>query len=237
MGNAKLFPSSSCLGSGRLFSTSKPDKGDLRMPSLMDFPKRLFPNLVNTARNWFIATTLITPYFDNEFSRAEFVEGAKAAVEYVSGALSEGEFDRLKSVVSPECLSHLKNRVSQLSMQQRQLLSVKKDDIFISFIYQIGILMEDIKREEGSQPEAPEHTRHVEITFVCHSHPVFSEAMEDNERFKNYAEIKAEIDNRGGPVVSNYRFIRDMTKGVDDQWTINVVNHFLLQEVGRPEEE
>ena len=43
-----------------------------------------------------------------EFSRAEFVEGAKAAVEYVSGALSEGEFDRLKSVVSPECLSHLK---------------------------------------------------------------------------------------------------------------------------------
>ena len=46
-----------------------------------------------------------------EFSRAEFVEGAKAAVEYVSGALSEGEFDRLKSVVSPECLSHLKYTV------------------------------------------------------------------------------------------------------------------------------
>ena len=116
-------------------------------------------------------------------------------------------------------------------MQQRQLLSVKKDDIFISFIYQIGILMEDIKREEGSQSGwhffhqssplksslmlhsidaghlagSPEHTRHVEITFVCHSHPVFSEAMEDSERFKNYAEIKAEIDNRGGPVVSNYR--------------------------------
>merc|ERR1712039_707009 len=132
MGNTNLFPSSSCLGSGRLFSTSKPDKGDLRMPSLMDFPKRLFPNLVNTARNWFIATTLITPYFDNEFSRAEFVEGAK-------------------------------NRVSQLSMQQRQLLSVKKDDIFISFIYQIGILMEDIQKGEGSQPGSPEHTRHVEI--------------------------------------------------------------------------
>ena len=50
-------------------------------------------------------------------------------------------------------MHHLyRNRVSQLSMQQRQLLSVKKDDIFISFIYQIGILMEDIKREEGSQP-------------------------------------------------------------------------------------
>ena len=43
-----------------------------------------------------------------EFSRKEFVEGAKAAVEYISGALSEGEFDRLASVVSPECLSHLR---------------------------------------------------------------------------------------------------------------------------------
>ena len=52
----------------------------------------------------------------------------------------------------------------------------------------------------------PEHTRHVEITFVCHSHPVFSEAAEDDgERYRNYAEIKAEIDNRGGPIVSNYR--------------------------------
>jgi len=198
----------------------------------MDFPQRLFPNLVNTARNWFLATTLITPYFDNEFSRREFVEGAKAAVEYISGALSEGEFDRLASVVSPECLSHLRKRVSQLSLQQRQLLKVKKEDIFISFIYQIGILMEDIQKEEEGSPE---HTRHVEITFVCHSHPVFSEAIEskDDERYKNYAEIKAEIDNRGGPIVSNYRFIRDMTKGVEDQWTVNVVNHFLLQEVSR----
>ena len=80
----------------------------------------------------------------------------------------------------------------------------------------------------------PEPPRHVEITFVCHSHPVFSEALNDeSDRYKNYAEIKAEIDNRGGPIVSNYRFIRDMTKGVEDQWTVNVVNHFLLQEVGR----
>jgi len=200
----------------------------------MDFPKRLFPNLMNTARNWFLVTTLITPYFDNEFSRAEFVEGAKAAVEYISEALSEGEFDRLASVVSPECLSHLRNRVSELSLQQRQMLSVKKDDIFISFIYQIGVLMEDVQKQEDSPEGTPEHTRHVEITFVCHSHPVFSEAAEDDgERYRNYAEIKAEIDNRGGPIVSNYRFIRDMTKGVEDQWTVNVVNHFLLQEVAR----
>ena len=73
-GSSNLLPTSLCLGRGRLFSTSNPDNnGDLRMPSLMDFPKRLFPNVVNTARNWFLATTLITPYFDN---------GGSCVVEY-----------------------------------------------------------------------------------------------------------------------------------------------------------
>ena len=74
-GSSNLLPTSLCLGRGRLFSTSNPDNDDdLRiMPSLMDFPKRLFPNVVNTARNWFLATTLITPYFDN---------GGSCVVEY-----------------------------------------------------------------------------------------------------------------------------------------------------------
>lgn len=26
--------------------------------------------------------------------------------------------------------------------------------------------------------------------------------------------------------ICNYRFIREFTKGVEDQWTINVINHF-----------
>ena len=26
--------------------------------------------------------------------------------------------------------------------------------------------------------------------------------------------------------ICNYRFIREFTKGVEDQWTVNVINHF-----------
>ena len=37
-------------------------------------------------------------------------------------------------------------------MQQRQLLAVRKEDIFIAFIYQIGVLMEDIQKDERSPP-------------------------------------------------------------------------------------
>ena len=48
----------------------------------------------------------------------------------------------------PSYALRYRKRVSQLSLQQRQLLKVKKEDIFISFIYQIGILMEDIQKEE-----------------------------------------------------------------------------------------
>jgi hypothetical protein len=54
-------------------------------------------------------------------------------------------------------------------------------------------------------------------------------ATDDDPKF---LEMKAEIDKKGGPIVSNYRFIRDMTKGVEDQWTVNMVNHFLMTEAG-----
>lgn len=31
-----------------------------------------------------------------------------------------------------------------------------------------------------------------------------------------------------GPIILNYRFIRDYTSGVEDSWTINAINHFPL---------
>ena len=55
--------------------------------------------------------------------------------------------------------------------------------------------------------QAALNTRGTSRSLSCATDPVFSEAIEskDVERYKNYAEIKAEIDNSGGPIVSNYR--------------------------------
>ena len=59
------------------------------------------------------------------------------------------------------------------------------------------------------------------------------------QHFPNYAEkvqefganpleVKRYMDQHGGPHILNYRFIKDFTKGVEDSWNINALNHFML---------
>ncbi len=114
-----------------------------RLPSLTDFPEIAFPKLSHTLRNWFLTHTLIAPYFDPEFDVNDFISGAKAAVQLVSECLSSGELEPLQHLIEPNCLQTIKNNISTFSLSQRSALAVKEKDIFLSFVYQIGILLED----------------------------------------------------------------------------------------------
>ena len=42
---------------------------------------------------------LITPYFDPDFSMAEFKEGAKHAAVLIANSLAEGDLDQVKCTV------------------------------------------------------------------------------------------------------------------------------------------
>ena len=66
-------------------------------------------------------------------------------------------------------------------------------------------------------------TRHVEITWVGHSVPNYPYIVAN---LKSPTEIKNHVMERGGPLVLNFRFIKDFTKGVEDSWTINALNYF-----------
>ena len=46
-------------------------------------------------RNWFLARTLVTPYFDPNFSMADFKEGAKHAAVLIANSLAEGDLDKV----------------------------------------------------------------------------------------------------------------------------------------------
>ena len=98
-------------------------------------------------------------------------------------------------------------------------MALQQEDIYIGFSYQVGIMMEDHPTEENQS------TRQVEITWVGHSFPDYSGVL---EKFKNPLEIKNYMDQQGGPMILNYRFIKDFTKGVEDTWSINALNHFLI---------
>ena len=88
--------------------------------------------------------------------------------------------------------------------------------------------------------------RWVEITFVAHSHPKFDDTHDDAvgvvQSAANYRgsvvkesvkRLKETIHSDGGPVVLNYRFLREFSKGVDPStthWSISSINHFRMNE-------
>ena len=79
-------------------------------------------------------------------------------------------------------------------------------------------------------PEDPT-SRQVEITSVFHTFPNFLEVTRDVD---SPMDIKRKLDERGGPIILNYRLIKDFTKGRADRsdWKLTAANHFYLYEVG-----
>jgi len=167
-----------------------------------------------------MSKTLITPYFDNDFSMRDFSDGAKHAAATVSNDLAEGDFENMKNYLTPDCLETVEKSISLFNVAERAALAIDGKDIFFSFVYQIGILMEDHPTEENK------YIRHAEITWVGQHFPNYQDVIE--ECGGNPLEVKKYMDQYGGPQVLNYRFIKDFTKGVEDSWTINALNHFMI---------
>ena len=82
-----------------------------RLPPLMEFPPIQIPKLSHSLRNWFMSKTLITPYFDNDFSMRDFSDGAKHAAATVSNDLAEGDFENMKNYLTPDCLETVEKSI------------------------------------------------------------------------------------------------------------------------------
>lgn len=52
-----------------------------KLPQLMDFPPVIWPSFIKFIKNWMFANFIIRPYFEQEFSLAEFIEASKYAVQ------------------------------------------------------------------------------------------------------------------------------------------------------------
>ncbi len=189
------------------------------VPALMGFPNIVSPSLSHTMRNWFLSRALITPYFDAEFSQKEFDKGAHQAAVIVANRIAEGDFESLRRLVTPEAIKEIGINLSAYSPEERRLLAVTDDDIYFSFAHQIGIMMDDHPTIENAS------TKHVEIMWVGHSFPNYVDVVAEH---KNPLEVKKHMDAKGGPMVLNYRFIKEFTTDVEDTWQINALNHFFI---------
>ncbi|XP_063374539.1 uncharacterized protein LOC134662202 [Cydia amplana] len=190
-----------------------------KLPQLMDFPPVVWPSFIKFIKNWMFANLIIRPYFEPEFSLAEFIEASKHAVQVVSEALQKSDFKSLEGLVDKEAIAALKTAISQLSVTQRQLLSIDKEDIFYAFPYQVGVMFDESDK------------RWVEITMCYHVLRGLKQMQESGDLPPVSLGVQPEYQDK--IFILNYRFIREFTKGVEDSWWVNIVNHFQPQSLMR----
>lgn len=85
---------------------------------------------------------------------------------------------------------------------------------FIFILKQIGIIFNEDNEEK----------RFVEVTTIHHVLRGWAAMKERGEEPPLNMGMLPEYQHRIS--VCNYKFIREFTKGVESDWTINLVNHF-----------
>ncbi|XP_053673523.1 m-AAA protease-interacting protein 1, mitochondrial [Anopheles nili] len=187
-----------------------------KRPVLMEFPQLVWPSVIKTIRNWILVHFIIRPYFDRDFVLPDFVLGAKQALQVVSSSLAGGEVKQLEGLVDRAALADLKQSISKMSVAERYDIHVDKEDVYFSFPYQVGVMFDE--SEDDSQK------RFVEITMVFHVLKGLKGMIERGESVPLNVGVLPEFRDKIS--ICNYRFIKEFTKGVDSDWTVNVVNHF-----------
>ncbi|XP_055639663.1 m-AAA protease-interacting protein 1, mitochondrial [Toxorhynchites rutilus septentrionalis] len=190
------------------------------LPKLMEFPEIVWPSVTKSIKNWIMVHFIIRPYFDHEYNLQDFVQGAKQALQVISSSLAGGEYKNLEGLVDRLAINDLKHSVGKMSVAQRYDLMVNKEDIYFSFPYEVGIMFDD---EDASQK------RFVEITMVFHVLKGLKEMVERGEPIPLNIGIMPEFRDKIS--ICNYRFIKEFTKGVESDWTVNIVSHFKPNDI------
>ncbi|KAJ8679276.1 hypothetical protein QAD02_015063 [Eretmocerus hayati] len=209
----------SALHSTQTRNCSDDSQYRVQLPPLTDDPPIVWPTFFRSVKNFLQCKLIIQPRMDNDFTIEEFLDGSKYAMSTVSHALAAENYDSIRNLVSPEALQTARNKINTLSSEQKQLIAVNKDDIYVTFPYEIGIMYDDDRADQ----------KFVEITTVYHSlRGLARMRAEDKEPPINMGMLP---EYRNLLFVSNYRFIREYTEGVESSWTINMINHLMSTSV------
>ena len=185
---------------------------------LMDFPRIMFPKTIKLLKNIFF-NFFIKTYYDQSYSPLEFLEGSKEAVQNVSNLISNGNFEDLENqgLVEREPIQEIKRNYDRLSCVQRNMISINKIDIIANFIYEVGIIFYDHSKRQF-----------VEITTILHGKRGYEGDLPDFQQTLKMINEQSWYDENY--FVCNYSFIRELTKGVEADWTITKLNHFLIKD-------
>lgn len=129
--------------------------------------------------------------------------------------MAAGNFESLQDMVDDDTISKMRRIVGPMTPEQRQLIAVNDDDIQWIFPHEIQFITKENVDENKSR-------FFVEIMVVIHA---FRGEVDWKEIVgsKNNGDVLERMEKYY--TVANYRFIKEFTKGVEDDWTINHILH------------
>ncbi|XP_003133619.1 m-AAA protease-interacting protein 1, mitochondrial [Sus scrofa] len=177
-----------------------------------------FPNPINWVRTR-IYSFLIWAYFDQEFSIAEFSEGAKQAFSHVSKLLSQCKFDLLEELVAKEALHVLKEKVTSLPDNHKHALAADIDEIVYTSTGDISIYYDEKGR------------KFVNI-LMCFWYLTSANIPSETISGASVFQVKLGDQNMETKQLlsASYEFQREFTQGVKPDWTIARIEHPKLLE-------
>jgi len=111
------------------------------LPALMKVPlSHLLSGLPLYQPFGWIARNFVIGQIEPDFDPVEFECGAREALVVASNHLANREFDQLQDLISPHALRSLKFNVERMTEEQRQQISISRDDTIEVFPYQAGII-------------------------------------------------------------------------------------------------
>ena len=200
-----LLPSSSSFS--RSFVNYK-RKGEFFQ--LTDMPIKDMPNMFRYIRTKFL-NIFIRLNIDKQYSPKDLCAESKRAVSQVSSLISQGKFDELEDMLTGDLICKLRHRYDSLTLEERQWIAVDAADIVRVVLYEADVIF-----------DGQTNQRFVEISISLagtHGLEKFRSARKVDPGSKRTINMKDVFS-------CTYRFKREFSEGVTDDWTINQLNHF-----------
>ncbi|XP_034946465.1 m-AAA protease-interacting protein 1, mitochondrial [Chelonus insularis] len=203
------YTSKRFLSSGFKFDIN-PDSSEVQLPPLTDDKPLIFQNFFSLFSNPYYLSILST-FYDREFSAEEFFEGSKQALEVVSKAIAVEDFNSLEELVADNVISKIRQSITKLSEAQKQLIPVLKEDILYFIPAKIRINKQNIQEKNVVS---------AEITMIYYSY------RREQDGIK-----RVEVTNPKSAeqiIISNCRFRREYTDNIPSSWIITMYNQFTI---------
>lgn len=163
----------------------------------------------------------------------------------ISHKLAAGDFDNLKEFVDINEVKRVQAIVEKMTVAQRSELAINKDDIYFAFPYDV-VITEKEDEDDERDTESPTTRVFAEILMVFHVMRGLQRLKDSNveipmnigyvivhsihnSRSANSAQQFFVLCFSTSPEFSkdlwvvNYRFRKEFTEGVDDEWTVNLI--------------